>query len=166
MVYHPALNTQFQFLLICSNIHFILWLYRQLYCLIFDPEQYFAETTSPNLHLPIGQIHYNKGQVNQEYPIGTVASFSCYQGMGSRTCQSDGNWNSQGETCNTGNEIMYFLSCYIYVYKHIYIYIYICIYTYIHMHIYKIFLHTYAYAYIFCIHFDFIKTQEHSQSNP
>ena len=108
MMYHPALNTQFQFLLICSIIHFIPWLY------IYDPEQYFAETTCPILHLPNSEIQYSQPKLNQKYPVGTVATFSCYQGMGSRTCKSDGNWNSQGETCNIGNE-MYFLSLHIYV---------------------------------------------------
>ena len=62
-------------------------------------------TACPDLHLPNGEIQYSEAQVNQKYPIGTVAMFSCNHGSGSRTCESDGNWNSQGATCNIGNKM-------------------------------------------------------------
>ena len=58
------------------------------------------------LSLQNGQISYNDSQAtNGEYPVDTVASFSCNyghsrSGSNSRTCQIQGDWDQETPTCN------------------------------------------------------------------
>ena len=53
-----------------------------------------------------GQITYSLPSVtNGEYPVDTVASFTCNDGYyrlgsGSRTCQTTGSWDQTTPTCN------------------------------------------------------------------
>ena len=56
------------------------------------------------LSLVNGEVSYTKPAENGQYPVDTVASFSCnsdyYQNGGdSTTCQTSGNWNKKSPTC-------------------------------------------------------------------
>ena len=60
------------------------------------------------LSLENGEITYNTSSLNGDYPLYTVASFSCdefysREGSSSAICQNSGNWNPQAPTCNASN---------------------------------------------------------------
>ena len=52
------------------------------------------------LSLPNGEVNYDPESINGEYPMGTIASFTCnygynLNGSNSRTCQISGNWTQK-----------------------------------------------------------------------
>ena len=68
------------------------------------------------LSLEDGQIDYTEAaEINGEYPVGTVASFSCNSGLSlsgseSSICQMSGNWKQQSQICNAGKMKYYKLT--------------------------------------------------------
>ena len=65
--------------------------------------------TCGHLNLINGHVTYNRSPVGGNYPVDTVASFSCNSGYyksqaGTRTCQETRNWSNQNPTCNRGNK--------------------------------------------------------------
>ena len=82
-------------------------------------EQFFVEsdfnsdleriTTCASLHLPNGNIDYDKTAVTtNEYPVDTIASFTCIYGFkrtgsASSTCQNSGTWSQHTPGCSQSN---------------------------------------------------------------
>ena len=71
--------------------------------------------TCISLSLENGQISYNDTQVNNEYHVDTVATFTCNYGYSlsgseSSRCATSGNWNKETPKCNlsTKNHIYHF----------------------------------------------------------
>ena len=61
--------------------------------------------TFTSLSLENGQIIYNDSQVNNEYHVDTVATFTCNYGYSlsgseSSRCTTSGNWINEIPTCN------------------------------------------------------------------
>ena len=63
-----------------------------------------------DLYLSNGQISFDQAAVNEQYPVGTVATFTCIHGYSlegsrTRTCQASGIWNQQVVSCRESNDI-------------------------------------------------------------
>ena len=93
-----------------SKLLFILHLHFQKIFLILCQNNFPAVTCSA-ITLENGEVTYTTTQVSAEYPLDTVATFSCssqskLSGSSSSTCQAfenTGNWNPQIPTCNLSN---------------------------------------------------------------
>ena len=73
---------------------------------------YFTVVTCPPLSLANGEITYDMSPLNENYPVGTAASFSCdygYSQLGTSTstCQDSGIWNHQTPMCIQSKEIFW-----------------------------------------------------------
>ena len=72
------------------------------YLQIIDP-------TCETLSLVNGQIDYTESALtNGEYPVDTVATFTCdfryyLSGSESITCQTSGEWNAESPMCKSNN---------------------------------------------------------------
>ena len=71
----------------------------------------FAESC-PSLVLHNGDVKYSRSQVNERYPINTVAVFKCHygysqSGSGYRRCEPSGKWNKETPTCTQSTFIMF-----------------------------------------------------------
>ena len=63
--------------------------------------------TYSSLSLSNGEVSYSGSAMNGEYPVNTVASFTCNSGYAlsgseSSTCETSGTWNEQDQMCNQG----------------------------------------------------------------
>ena len=63
--------------------------------------------TCSSLSLSNDEVSYSGSAVNGEYPVNTVASFTCNSGYAlsgseSSTCETSGTWNEQYQMCNQG----------------------------------------------------------------
>ena len=73
----------------------------------------FSVVTCSTLSLANGQIQYNASLAsNAEYPVDTLASFTCNHGYtisGSSLsiCQPSGNWNHQPPICGESKVTLY-----------------------------------------------------------
>ena len=68
----------------------------------------FITVLCPILSLSNGVVDYSRGEVNGQYPVDTVATFSCNpgysrSGYNSSTCLTPGNWNQQTPICSESN---------------------------------------------------------------
>ena len=64
------------------------------------------------LLLPNGEVNYDPESINGEYPVGTIASFTCDSGYNlngstSRTCQPSGNWTQRTPDCEQSKNILH-----------------------------------------------------------
>ena len=66
--------------------------------------------TCEALSLENGHIAYNESSdINGQYPVDTMASFSCSSGFSltgseSSICQMSGHWRQQSQMCKAGKE--------------------------------------------------------------
>ena len=63
-----------------------------------------------NLSLSNGQVSYDPDSENEQYPVGTTASFTCdsgynLKGPNSRTCQNSGTWTECSLYCEKSKKI-------------------------------------------------------------
>ena len=63
-----------------------------------------------DLYLSNGQVSFDQAEVNGQYPVDTVATFTCIhgyslEGSSTRTCQASGIWNQQVASCRLSNDI-------------------------------------------------------------
>ena len=71
----------------------------------------FTLATCAQLNLDNGGVTYNESMVmTDEYPVDTLASFSCdrgynLNGSATSTCQTSGEWDQDTPTCEQGNEM-------------------------------------------------------------
>ena len=74
--------------------------------------------TCQALSLVNGQINYNEpAAINGDYPVGTVASFTCtdnyyLSGSESITCQTSGDWNQETSACKSKGRNIFFIKCF------------------------------------------------------
>ena len=78
-----------------------LFISYHLYCVV---------VTCPDLSLANGQITYDPLSSSNQYPVDSVASFTCdygYRLLGSdsTTCHSSGTWSEPTPTCTLGIKI-------------------------------------------------------------
>ena len=71
-------------------------------------EKYFVVVNCPDLSLVNGQITYEPLLLNNQHPLGSVASFECSYGYNitgpkSSTCENSGTWSQQTTICLQGN---------------------------------------------------------------
>ena len=83
------------------------------YLLIYELTHCFPTVTCSAITLENGQVTYSMPPQNGEYPLNTLATFSCspqssLSGSVSSTCQVSGNsanWNAETPTCELSKQI-------------------------------------------------------------